>query len=369
MINSLYEKLAKLVVEYSLEVKKGQRIRVFGPIVAKELFQALLIEIIKAGAHPWLDAEIEGAQEIFLKYASDEQLLYVDNLTKQMYREFDGFVRVHADYNTRKLSLIDSKLIAKYRGAPERKELSNLFEERYIKGELKWVVIPFPCQSLAQEASMDLFSYYDFIEKALLLDKENPVEEWQKFEKEQDRIIEYLDKVDRIRVIGEDTDLSLSVKGRKWINCAGRRNLPDGEVFTGPVEDSINGKIRFTYPGIYSGKVVENIFLEFRDGKVINASADKGEDLLNELLKIENANRLGEFAIGTNYGIKNFTKSILCDEKIGGTIHLAIGMGFKETGSKNECSIHWDIIKDMKSPGSEISADDEIIFKNGQWLI
>jgi aminopeptidase len=265
MINPLYEKLAQLVVNYSLEVNKGQRIRIFGPSIAKELFQALLIEIIKSGGHPWLDAEIEGIQELFLKHASEEQLLYVDNLTKQMYREFDGFVRIHADYNTRKLSLIEPQLIAKFRGAPERKELSSVFEDRYIKGELNWVVIPFPCQALAQEANMDLFSYYEFVEKALLLDKEDPVKEWQKIENEQERIVNYLNRVDNIQVIGEDTDLRLSVKGRKWINCCGRLNLPDGEVFTGPVEDSVNGQIRFTFPGIYSGNEIENIFLEFKD--------------------------------------------------------------------------------------------------------
>ncbi len=369
MINPLYEKLAKLVVEYSLEVKKGHRIRIFGSDTAKELFQALYVEIIRAGGHPWLDVEIEGTQELFLKYASEEQLLYVDKLEKQMQKEFDGFIRVRGEYNTRKLSTIDPKVIATYSGAPERKKLRNVFQERDLKGELKWVVIPFPCNSLAQEANMDLFSYSEFVEKALLLDKDDPAEEWRKVEKEQDRIIKYLDKVENIHVIGEDTDLTLSVKGRKWINCCGRVNLPDGEVFTGPVENSVNGHIRFTYPGIYAGNEIENIFFEFKDGEVIKASADKGEPLLLELLKIDGATRMGEFAIGTNYGIKDFTKNILFDEKIGGTLHCAIGLGPKQTGSKNECAIHWDILKNLKYPGSKIFADDELIYEEGKWRI
>lgn len=216
---------------------------------------------------------------------------------------------------------------------------------------------------------MDLFSYTQFVEKALLLDKDDPVEEWEKIKKEQDRIVDYLNKIEKIHVIGEDTDLTLSVKGRTWTNCCGTENLPDGEVFTGPVEDSVNGHIRFTFPGIYAGNEIENIYLEFKDGEVINATADKGEELLKEILKIDGATRLGEFAVGTNYGITQFTKNMLFDEKIGGTLHSALGLGFKKTGSKNECAIHWDILKDMKLPGSQIFADDKLIYEEGKWKI
>lgn len=369
MINPLYEKLARLVIEYSLEVEKGQRIIIMGPSNAEELLRAIYVEVVKVGAHPMLEVELEGAQELFLKYASEEQLLYVDNLERLVRKEFDGFIVIRSDYNTRKLSTIDPKLIATYKGAPARKELRDIFESRVAKGELKWTLIPFPCHAYAQEANMDLFSYSEFVEKALLLDKENPVEEWRKVEKEQEKIVDYLNKVEEIHVIGEDTDLTLSVKGRTWINCCGRLNLPDGEVFTGPVEDSVNGHIRFTYPGIYAGNEVENIYLEFKDGEVVRATADKGEGLLNELLNIENARRLGEFAVGTNYGITQFTRNTLFDEKIAGTLHCAIGLGFKQTGSKNMCALHWDILKDMQIPGSQIFADDKLIYEEGKWMI
>lgn len=307
--------------------------------------------------------------EIFLNHASEEQLLYVDNLEKQGDKEFDVFIYIKADYNTRKFSTISPKTIAKYKGAPDRKELNNIFEERFVKGELKWVVIPFPCHAMAQEANMDLFSYTKFVEKALLLDTDNPVEEWKKIKKEQDIIVDYLNKVEDIHIMGENTDLTLSVKGRIWINCCGNENLPDGEVFTGPVEDSVNGHIRFTYPGIYAGNEIENIYLEFKDGEVINATADKGEELLKEILKIDGATRLGEFAVGTNRGITEFTRNMLFDEKLAGTLHCALGMGYKETGSKNECSIHWDILKNMRVPGSQILADDTLIYKEGKWTI
>ena len=216
---------------------------------------------------------------------------------------------------------------------------------------------------------MDLFSYADFVYKSLFLDKENPIEQWRKIQKKQDLLIDYLNNVKEIHVIGEDTDLLLSVEGRKWINCCGQRNLPDGEIYTGPVEDSINGHIRFTYPGIHMGKEVEDIYLEFKNGEIIKATAVKGEDILQELLKIENANRIGEFAIGTNYGVTKFTKNMLFDEKIGGTLHCALGLGFERTGSTNKSAIHWDILKDMKTPGSKIIADNKVIYEEGKWKI
>ena len=174
---------------------------------------------------------------------------------------------------------------------------------------------------------------------------------------------------DKIHVLSEDTDLTLSVKARKWENCCGHSNLPDGELFSSPLEDSVNGYIRFTYPGIYSGKEVENIYLEFKDGKVTKATADKAEELLQEIIGIEYADVIGEFAIGTNYGVTDFTKNMLFDEKIGGTMHMALGPGPSETGSTNHSAIHWDILKDMNLPGSKVIADRKVIYEEGQWKI
>jgi len=369
MINNFYVKLAKLAVNYAVNVKKGERIFIAGPALAKELFQAMYIETIKAGGHPLLLSGVEGIQELKYKYASEEQLLYVDPIQIQIFKEFDGYIVILGDYNTRKLSLVDSKLISKTQASPGNREAWEILAERMGKKKLKYLALPFPCNSLAQEANMDLFSYFEFIEKALFLDKEDPVKEWLKVEKNQDFICEYLKKVDKIQIIGEDTDLTMSVKGRIWLNDCGHLNLPAGEVYTAPIENSVNGQIRFTYPGIFQGKEVENIYLEFEDGKVINSSADKGEELLKELLKIENANILGEFAVGTNYGVTKFTKNMLFDEKIGGTIHCALGSGIEEAGSINKCGIHWDILKDMTLPGSKILADGKVIYEEGKWKI
>jgi len=369
MINPIYEKLAKIVVEYSLEIKKGHTVHIVGPSFAKDLFQALNKEMIKVGAHPMVIPGIEGIRETYFKYASEEQLTYVSKIEELAIKEFDRLIEIRADYNTRKYSTIDPKKLSTFIGTPKRKELREIQDQRTSSGEFKWIVIPYPCNAYAQEANMDLFSYSDFVNKSLFLDKENPIDEWRKMQKEQDNLVNYLNKVEEIHVIGEDTDLLLSVKGRKWINCSGQRNLPDGEVYTGPVENSINGHIRFTYPGIYMGNEVEDIYLEFKDGEVIKATAQKGEEVLQEILKIENANRIGEFAIGTNFGITKFTKNMLFDEKLGGTLHCALGLGFEWTGSKNKSSVHWDILKDMKVPGSKIIADGNVIYEEGKWKI
>jgi aminopeptidase len=369
MLDNYCEKLAKLAVSHSLKVKRGDRVIVLGPVVAQELFLAIYAEVIKAGGHPLLMPELEGAQELFFKYAADYQLEYFDDIILRMVKEFDGFIQIFADYNTKKMELIDSKKLGKMQGSAKRFELQKIMSERELKGELYWVIVPYPCQSYAQEANMDLYSYTDFVTKALLLDKEDPVEEWKKIHKKQETLVNFLNKVKNITVLGEDTNLTLSVEWRVWENCSGQNNLPDGEVFTGPIENSVNGHIRFTYPGIYHGKEIENISLEFKDGKVIKGTAEKGQELLQEILKIKNADILGEFAIGTNYGITHFSKNMLFDEKIGGTIHCALGLGIPKTGSKNLSAIHWDILKDMKLPGSKIFADEQLIYEEGKWKI
>jgi len=369
MLDIYNEKLAKLAVNYSLKVKKGDRIVIMGPSLAQDLFLALQIEILKAGGHPLLIPQLEGEQELFFQYASDEQLGYFDDIYLSMAKQFDGLVQIFGDYNPKKMTLVDPKKMGIMQGAAKRFEMRKIMNERELKGEVHWVVIPYPCHSYAQEANMDLYSYTDFVEKALLLDKEDPIKEWQDIQMKQEHIVNYLNQVERVHVLGEDTDLTVSVEGRKWINCCGQNNLPDGEVFTSPVENFTNGHIRFTYPGIYQGKEIENIYLEFEKGKVIKATADKGQNLLDEILKIRNANKLGEFAIGTNYGIQKFTKNMLFDEKIGGTMHCALGLGIPEAGSKNLSTIHWDILKDMKIPGSRIIADDQTVYEESKWKI
>jgi aminopeptidase len=252
--------------------------------------------------------------------------------------------------------------------AEAKKEQMKIFFERMSKGELKWNLSPYPCAAFAQEANMGRLEYLEFVYKALHL-QDDPVLFWTGVEADQEMIVEVLNKGSEIQIIGKDTDLSLGIDGRKWINCCGHLNLPDGEVFTGPIENSVNGTIRFTYPGIYQDQEIKDIKLTFKEGKVIDFDAVKGEELLGQLLTTKNADILGEVAIGTNYGIQRFTKNMLFDEKMGGSVHLALGSGIPETGSTNHSAIHWDILKDMKTPESKILLDGEIIYKGGQWLI
>lgn len=367
MLNPIYHKMAKIAVDYSNKVKKGDRVLIMGSTVAEDLILAIFIETIKAGGNPFTLIKTEGQQEALLKYGSDDQLEYLDNLLLQAAKEFDALISIRAEYNTRNFSAFDQKRVAKATGNENQRKLNTIIQERSAKGDFNWVILPFPCEAYAQEASMDILTYTEFVQKSLFLDKEDPVDEWKKLDKKQEKMVEFLDDIDEIHVLGEDTDLILSVAGRKWINCSGNHNLPDGEVFTSPVEDSVDGKIRFSYPGIYYGQEIENVYLEFKDGEVTKATAGKGEAILDEILKIDGAKRLGEFAIGNNYGVKEFTKNILFDEKLGGTIHCALGLGPKETGSQNECAIHWDILKDMTNEGSKIFADGELIYEEGTW--
>jgi len=215
---------------------------------------------------------------------------------------------------------------------------------------------------------MSLFEYQDFVAKSCFLDKPNPIREWRSLSKTQEKAVQCLNKAEKIRFIGEDTDLRLSVKERTWINCDGHINMPDGEVFTGPVENSAQGQIRFTYPGIYSGREIEDITLTFKSGKVVKARAEKGQELLQQLLKTdEGAKRIGEIAVGTNVGINRFTKNMLFDEKMGHCMHLALGRSIAMSGGKNQSSIHWDILKDMKN--GEIYADKKLIYQKGRFII
>ena len=369
-MNDYNKKAAMLAVQYAVNVKPGDLVLIQGSEVANDLIKAVYIETLKAGGHPLTMSQVSGIEEAKFKYSSDEQLIFVNPIMQFLVTKVTKMINIFADSNRQKLSLVDPEKIKLTTSSSEYLELIKIYQERVYKKELDWTIVPYPCDSFAQDAKMDTESYKDFISNALKLDTENPADAWREIEKEQDKIVEILNKVENIHVLGEDTDLTLSVKGRPWVNCCGHKNLPDGEIFTSPIENSINGRIRFTYPGIFQGKEIKNILLEFKDGKVIKGTADEGQDLLDTILTIENADIIGEFAVGTNYGIQKFTKNMLFDEKMGGTMHMALGMGFPETKSENvACPIHWDILKDMKSEDSKIIADGKVIYQAGKWLI
>ena len=368
MFPNFNENLARLIVQYSVNVQKDDLVIIQAPINAENLVREIYREVINAGANILrMKFRFDGQDEIFYLYASDDQLKYVDDLEIQLWKKANVLIAIHSDYNTRELTNItpDKKVMAR----EARKEITKIYLERAAKKELKWNVSPFPCNAHAQEANMGRLEYHEFVYKALNLHQEDPVRFWKDVEKNQQGIVDILNKGSEFQIIGEDTDLTLAIENRKWENCCGHENLPDGEVFTGPHEEGVNGTIRFTYPGIYEGQEIEDIHLTFKEGKVTNFDAVKGKNLLEKMLTIPNANILGELAVGTNFAIDKFTKNMLFDEKMGGTIHLALGSGYPETGSKNQSSIHWDILKDMKSEKSKILLDGEVIYKAGKWLI
>jgi len=357
------EKLAKLITGYSLSISKGKKIGIAGNAVATPLMQQLYKHILLRRGHPELRVLIDGSEELFYTHAKSYQLTYVSPIMRSFYENVDGAIMIRADTNVKRLTNVPPQRLKKRSEALG--EIMEIAMKLVKPGS--YTVVPYPTQAYAQEAEMSLFEYEKFVEKACFLDKRNPIKEWKKLSNMQEHIVERLNKAKIMRFVGYETDLTVNVEGRKWINCDGRINMPDGEVFTGPLENSAKGTIRFTYPGIYMGKEIEDISLTFERGKVIDAKAEKGQELLDELLKIEGANRIGEIAIGTNKGIDKFTKVILFDEKMGYCMHLALGRSFPMSGGQNKSSIHWDILKDMKD--GEIFADGELVYKNGEFVI
>jgi len=365
MVDSRVEKLAKLCVHYSVDLKPKEKVLVQGSELAFPLINEIYRECLLSDAYALIMANLD-VQYTFFKYAKGHQLEFVSPFVKFMVENVDVSIGVWCQPNPKVLTNIDPSKIKMHRAA--RREITEIFTKRTAEGKLKWTGLPYPINAQAQEAGMSLAEYEDFVYSSCLVDKEDPIAEWKKIHQQQERITDFLNQTNEIHITGEDTDLTFSVKGRKWENCDGKYNMPDGEVFTAPIENSANGTIRFTYPGIYSGREVEDITLTFRDGKVVKASAVKGDELLQQLLKIEGADRIGEAAIGTNYGIARFTKNMLFDEKMGGTIHIALGNSYPETGGLNKSAIHWDILKDMKKNG-EIYADGTLFYKDGKLLI
>ena len=360
-------KHAEVLLDYSVGLKKGDKLFVMGQMASYPLIKEIYRKAIRLGAYPQCHFTNEELQEIVLKEGNEKQLKYISEGLKESYESSDVFLTIWGSENTRIFSNIDPTRM-KISSQGKRPLLDMLFE-RLAKGEARWCGTLFPTRAVAQEASMSLSDFEDFAYDACHLNDKDPITSWQKIDREQEKFCQYLDGKEKLRIISRDTDLSVSIKGRKWINCAGKENFPDGEVFTSPVEDSAEGHIRFSFPAIYEGRQVEDVQLTLHRGKVIEAKATRGEDFLKEMLRTdEGASYLGEVAVGTNYHIQRFSKNILFDEKIGGTIHLALGRSLPEAGGKNLSAIHWDMICNMKE-GGKIFADDKLIYRDGKFMI
>jgi aminopeptidase len=361
------QRLASTLIQYSIALRKGQLIKIQGEAAAMPLIKAVYEEAVKVGAHPYAQVRIPDNEEALLKYGSDAQLDYISPLTWFETRKIDALVAIWGTENTKYLSGVDPK-----RQAYSRKSKGPLVKrmfKRIADKSLSWVGTQFPTLADAQEAKMSLSDYEDFVYRAGHVDRPDPIRHWKRVARAQARLVRILDRFDRLHVQAEGTDLRMRVKGRKWVNCAGTENFPDGEIFTSPIENTIEGCVRFSFPACYMGREVEDVRLEFRKGLVVSESAGKEEAFLKAMLATDQGSRsVGEFAIGTNYDIRRFSKNILFDEKIGGTCHMALGASILEAGGKNHSAIHWDMICDLKK-GGEIKADGKVIYRNGKFTI
>lgn len=359
-------KLAQIMVHYSLGIKRGQKVYMQTTPAAQEFNLAFYEEAIKAGAHVTILMTIPGADEVFFKHASNQQLDFVSPVRELVHTTFDARMVVEAETNTRELAGVDPKRIARARraNAPLFQKMLKRIENR----ELKWCITVYPTDAMAQEANMSLGDYREFVFEAGMLNAKDPVALWRAEKKKQMKLVNWLKGRRNVVLKGDDIDLTFSIEGRRFIPCAGEENFPDGEIFTSPVENSTNGWVRFKYPAIFDGQEIEDIELWFEDGKVVKEKAVRNQDLLTAQLNTDKGARfLGEWGIGTNYNIKKFTKNMLFDEKLGGTIHLALGLGFEEAGGRNTSGLHWDMLCDMAN--SEVMVDGKLFYKNGKPVI
>jgi aminopeptidase len=366
MADQRIEKLAELMVNYSTKVKPGDRVFIRAHTLAEPLVREVFKKVLQAGGQPFPYMEIPGIEGELVKYGNNDQIEYIHAPVKVLYEQYDVLIRIIAEDNTHALSGADSSKMTQWQKA--RGPLMKTYMERAAKGDLRWMITLFPTQAYAQDADMSLEEYEDFVYGACMPDLNDPVGYWKGISAKQDRIVKWLDGKKKVHLVGKGTDLHLSIEGRKFINCDCQVNVPDGEVFTGPVEDSMEGHVSFSYPTIYMTHEVTGVQLDFKKGKVVKASADKNEEFLLKTLDTDEGSRyVGEFAIGTNEGIQRFTRQILFDEKIGGSFHMALGAGYPETGSSAKSAIHWDMICDLRD--GQIFVDDTLFYENGKFVI
>jgi len=369
-MESMISKYAQLLVNYSLELKAKEKLYISTTLLAEPLVREIYRQAVKIGAVVEVDFAFREQSRILLNEGSEFALTHAPTLHSRAMEEFDAYLNIRAPYN-----LNETNNINKENRKIRSKALSHLntlyFErtaDRSAPGALKRSLCQYPTQASAQAANMSLEEYEEFVFKACHLFSDNPEGEWLKVRKDQQRIKEYMDGVDTVRYKADHTDIEFSVAGRTWINSDGQTNMPSGEVFSGPVEDSVNGKVHFTFPSIYMGQDIRGITLWVENGEVVKWDAEQGKEVLDHVFEIPGARYFGEVAIGTNYNIQRATRNILFDEKIGGSIHMAVGQSYKQTGGMNSSSIHWDMITDMTESG-EIYGDGKLIYEKGKFLI
>ncbi len=361
------QRLANVLVDYACDVKPGMWVGILGDVVTLPALREVYKEVLRYGGNPTLFMSDDTMDRHFIRAANDDQLNWLDPSRSLYYEKADIYIRIGSSTNTRAMTNIDPKRVQQ-RNAAIRSWLDTRLN-RSARLEFEWVGTWYPTESSAQEANMSLEEYEDFVYNSMFLNFDDPAGKWRELSAMQQFKVDWLKGKKHVKLQGPNADLQLSIEDRTFINSDGHKNMPSGEIFTGPVEESVNGWVRFDYPSIVAGRAVSGIELRFENGKVVHAKAEANDDLLQAQLNTDaGARYLGEFAIGTNFGINRFTGNILFDEKIGGTIHMAVGMGYPETGSKNRSAVHWDMICDMRND-STIHVDGELFYKNGEFVV
>ena len=357
-------KYAQVLSRYCLNLQENERVLIRSTYLAEPLLKELYKEVLKCGAIPEFQLSFEEQQRVYFKYAQGTQLDHISALYEKAVHEFDAILTISAPFDVNETVGCDSE--KKRRSLASSAAIRKVFSKRSAAGELKWSLCVYPTQSAAELSDMSLYEYESFVYDSCFLTQPDPIAAWKLLGQNQQRYVDRLNQADKVTYRSPHCDVSFSTKGRTWLNSDGKRNMPSGEVFSSPVEDSVNGEIFFTCPTLYDGSPVEGVRLEIRNGEVIAWSAEIGQAVLDRVFSIPGSRYFGEVAVGTNYGIKKITKNILFDEKIGGTIHMAVGASYPETGGKNESAVHWDLITDLTE--GEILADGECIYKNGRFI-
>lgn len=374
MIDPRTERLATLLVDYSAQIRAGDRVLIEGETAGEPLIRALFERVLEAGGHPFLAVSFSGQDTLtgfddsFLRLASDVQIDHAAIWHEWVYREFESRVRIYSSTNTRLLMQSDPSRMARRRRAVASVLRSQM--DRGGRGEFRWVTTLFPTVGHAHDADMSLTEFEAYVFGGCHVDGDSdPVAHWQATRRNQDRLAQALAGKDKVELRSPDCDLTFSIRGRTFINACGTHNMPDGEIFTGPVESSAEGRVRFSFPLVDKGHEVQGVELTFEKGQVVAWKADRNQAYLEQMLHTDAGSRyLGEFGIGTNGALDKPTRNILLDEKMGGTIHLALGNGYPETGSENHSAIHWDMLCDMRTD-SEMRVDGDVIYRNGEFAI
>jgi aminopeptidase len=356
-----------ILVGYSTEVKEGDTCLIEGPSAAEPLIAAIYEQVLLAGGLPVLSLTFDGQQAAYFKHSSDRQLEWISPVSTWAAEEADCRIAIWADTNTRELSNVEPQRQTIRRAAT--RELMEVMMRRAAEGEHRWVGTMYPTNAHAADAEMSLVDFEDFYFRACLADDPDPLGAWKRSSEECHRLAEWIEGREEVRITADGTDLKLGIAGRHFIPCDGEHNMPDGEFFTGPIEDSVEGEVTFHLPATIGGREVSGVRLRFEAGKVVDASAERGEPYLISMLDTDDgARRLGELGIGTNFGIEHGTRSILLDEKIGGTVHLAVGASYPESGGVNESAVHTDMVCDLRQ-GGRLEVDGELLQEDGKFAV